>query len=229
MKTPFIFSFLLLITWLQLSAQTEGVSRIEQLTTKDGLSHRWTTCVHQDARGYFWIGTYDGLNPHLCFAITHNHFLNTQQMKTLNFLATITLFCMSLQFAQAQTTATWQGGQPGQSTNWSCNANWKEGRVPDEFSLVVIPADRNFYPVVKSEVMSIDALVVESGATLTLKSGADLSILNETSRVNGLLLMGTIQNDGNLEINNYDEADLTLQHMKGNGNINASTSNITLK
>lgn len=42
--------------------QTNGVFHTERLGTRDGLSHRWTMCVHQDAKGYLWVGTYDGLN-----------------------------------------------------------------------------------------------------------------------------------------------------------------------
>ena len=150
-------------------------------------------------------------------------------MKTLNFLATLVIICITSNFSNAQTTSTWQGGQPGRSTDWNCSANWREGRVPDEFSLVVIPADRAYYPEVKSEVMSIDALIVENGATLTLKSGADLSILNETGRVDGLLVKGTILNDGILEVNNYEEVDLALKNIHHNGIVSDATANMTAK
>lgn len=57
------FYFLLLfLTSSQIYAQQESGFHIERLGPKDGLSHRWTLCVHQDAKGYIWIGTYDGLN-----------------------------------------------------------------------------------------------------------------------------------------------------------------------
>jgi len=45
-----------------LAQQPNDVVRTEHLGTRDGLSHRWTMCVHQDAKGYLWVGTYDGLN-----------------------------------------------------------------------------------------------------------------------------------------------------------------------
>ncbi|MBL7790961.1 MAG: response regulator [Saprospiraceae bacterium] len=59
-------AFLLLILCAsnrQLLAQQPGSDfSVERLGTHEGLSHRWTTCIHQDLQGYFWLGTYDGLN-----------------------------------------------------------------------------------------------------------------------------------------------------------------------
>lgn len=61
----------------------------------------------------------------------------------------IALF-LSLSLAlTAQSTAVWQGGKPGQPTNWNCADNWSEGRVPDEFTQVIIPHGAHFYPVIK--------------------------------------------------------------------------------
>ncbi len=57
-----ILCSLLLLVSLRLAAQTDGMFLTERLGTRDGLSHRWTICIHQDIRGYLWIGTYDGLN-----------------------------------------------------------------------------------------------------------------------------------------------------------------------
>jgi len=54
--------FLILLLSLRLFGQQEAVFRTDRLTTKDGLSHRWTLCVYQDLKGFMWVGTYDGLN-----------------------------------------------------------------------------------------------------------------------------------------------------------------------
>ncbi len=35
---------------------------IEQLSIDEGLSQSWVRCIHQDAKGFLWIGTQDGLN-----------------------------------------------------------------------------------------------------------------------------------------------------------------------
>ncbi len=37
-------------------------ARIDRLSIEEGLSHNQVWCVHQDARGFLWIGTQDGLN-----------------------------------------------------------------------------------------------------------------------------------------------------------------------
>lgn len=51
--------FLLLLT-LQLMGQKDYTTFY--LTTEDGLSYRWVMSMHQDSKGYMWIGTYNGLN-----------------------------------------------------------------------------------------------------------------------------------------------------------------------
>lgn len=100
----------------------------------------------------------------------------------------------------AQTTATWQGGKPGRTTDWNCSANWSEGRVPDEFTQVIIPTGAYCYPVIQSAPVPIDALLLEAGAKLTIQGGATLSILGETGIFDGVTLLGQIENNGTLEI-----------------------------
>jgi ligand-binding sensor domain-containing protein/signal transduction histidine kinase len=36
--------------------------RFEHLTTNEGLSHSWVSCIYQDNQGFMWFGTFDGLN-----------------------------------------------------------------------------------------------------------------------------------------------------------------------
>ncbi len=55
--------FLLLFCCLHPAAQEPvGTFSTERLGSKDGMSHSRAICVHQDTKGIFWIGTYDGLN-----------------------------------------------------------------------------------------------------------------------------------------------------------------------
>lgn len=119
-------------------------------------------------------------------------------MKNLCFLP-ISLLFLSISLI-AQTTATWQGGKPGRSTEWDCAANWREGKVPDESSQVIIPSGMVHYPVLKDVKETIDALLLEGGAELTLKKGAWLTIRCETGRLDGITLLGKIRNDGNIEL-----------------------------
>lgn len=119
----------------------------------------------------------------------------------------------------AQTTATWQGGKPGRTTDWNCPANWSAGRIPDEFSEVIIPAGLNFYPIFKNEVMPIDALMMEAGTFLTLQNGAVLQILGETGWYDVIALFGTITNNGILAIGKVGSDNILLQHIRGNGRV----------
>lgn len=110
----------------------------------------------------------------------------------------------------AQTTATWKGNKPGQPTAWDCAANWREGRVPNAFSQVVIPAGVAAYPVIKDAIGPIDALLVESGASLTLQQNGFLCILNETGRFDGMLVLGAIYNNGFIEVQKKRKGSLTV-------------------
>lgn len=100
----------------------------------------------------------------------------------------------------AQTTSTWTGGTPGKVADWNCSTNWKEGRVPDENTQVIIPSDLIYYPVIMSQVPDIDAMLVTGGAQLTILNGASLTILGESHRFDVLTNQGKIVNEGNLRI-----------------------------
>jgi hypothetical protein len=137
-------------------------------------------------------------------------------MKHLTFstAAILMLFFSFSVSLSAQKTATWKGGKCGNPTDWNCDSNWKEGKAPNEFSQVVIPSGRAFYPVIKDEVPPIDALLIESDAKLTLTEDARLDILNETGMLNGLTLLGTCQNNGVLNIGNDNLYHLGLSPVK---------------
>lgn len=51
----------LLVFTPQLSAQEHDL-KFEQFSIEDGLSHSKVNCIFQDARGFLWLGTNDGLN-----------------------------------------------------------------------------------------------------------------------------------------------------------------------
>ena len=125
-------------------------------------------------------------------------------MKHVTFFAaaSLMLLCSFSVSLSAQKTATWKGGKCGNPTDWNCDANWKEGKTPNEFSQVIIPTGRAFYPVIKDEVPPIDAILIEADAKLTLMEDARLDILNETGMLNGMTLLGTCLNNGILEIGN---------------------------
>ncbi|MFN4081754.1 MAG: hypothetical protein ACK4NS_12710 [Saprospiraceae bacterium] len=103
--------------------------------------------------------------------------------------------------AMAQYTATWKGGKPGQATEWNIAANWKEGRVPDEFTQVIIPASAAHFPVISRSAADIDALMIESGAQLTILASGSLTITGETGRYTGAANLGIIDNQGMLIVN----------------------------
>lgn len=82
-------------------------------------------------------------------------------MRNPLFFAIIILMANTTLFAQK--TATWKGGASGKPNDWNCSTNWREGRVPNEFSDVVIPnlENRN-YPLINRNVDDINTLFVMS-------------------------------------------------------------------
>jgi len=90
-------------------------------------------------------------------------------------IALLALFSLISLSAHAQITATWKGGTPGKTTDWNCPTNWKEGRVPNEFSKVVIPdvSTSTFsYPVIKQGTVEIASIECASDAQLTTLGNA---------------------------------------------------------
>ena len=127
----------------------------------------------------------------------------------------------------AQTSATWQGGKPGRTTDWNCPANWSGGRVPDEFTQVIIPTGKQFYPVIQYTSTSIDALLMESGCTLAICAGASLVILGETGRFDGFTVLGQIKNDGTLDIGEaVNVSTAFLNQVQGNGILISPTAGV---
>ncbi|MBP9120305.1 MAG: hypothetical protein KBF59_05525 [Ignavibacterium sp.] len=71
----------------------------------------------------------------------------------MKYLAILFIF-ISIEL-NAQKLTEWRGGAPGRERDWNCSKNWSTGRVPDEFSDVIIPdcsGRGGFYPVVKDVV-----------------------------------------------------------------------------
>ena len=102
-------------------------------------------------------------------------------MKTNKFFfAAITLFFLgNATFCQAQKINFWKGGTPGQETNWNCAKNWSPNKVPDGFQNVIIPdvsTGSGVYPTIMSSGLEVNALTLESGATLKIEKQASLII-----------------------------------------------------
>lgn len=98
------------------------------------------------------------------------------------------ILCFGFQVSlSAQKTATWKGGTPGRVSDWNCATNWKEGRVPDEFSNVFIPdvSTSTFnYPIIKNGSVEIASLQCAPGAKLTLLNHAEIIVLDNPSEKN---------------------------------------------
>ncbi len=94
--------------------------------------------------------------------------------------------------AQAQKRNVWKGGFAGQATEWNCPRNWSLGTVPDETCVAVIERDYRStpkYPVVSSEVGSIQYLELHRGAKLELADNRRLEFeIPEACLLEGELL-----------------------------------------
>ena len=96
-------------------------------------------------------------------------------MRNILFFAAFILASQTTLFAQK--TATWKGGTPGKAADWNCAANWKEGRVPNEFSQVIIPdvsSSNHSNPVLSSGEVEIWSILIHTGASLRIGKNARL-------------------------------------------------------
>lgn len=154
---------------------------------------------------------------------------NAKQIAAMNISRGIAIaLSLVLSFSlSAQISATWQGGKPGRANDWNCPSNWSEGRVPDEFTQVIIPTGKQFYPVIQYTSMAIDALLMEGGSTLDIFEGASLLILGETGRFDCSIVLGQIRNEGTLEIGEaVNMGTAFLQQVQGNGILISPTAGV---
>ncbi len=65
------------------------------------------------------------------------------------------------------------------ASNWNCPKNWSTNKVPDGFQNVIIPdvsTGSGAYPSIKSGGLEVNALTLESGATLKIEKQASLTV-----------------------------------------------------
>ncbi len=110
-------------------------------------------------------------------------------MRNIIFFTAIILISQTALLAQK--TATWKGGTPGKPNEWNCAANWKEGRVPNEFSQVIIPdvSSSSFSnPMVTSGEVEVWSIQIHTGASLRIGKNARLIAMEQEEH--GILAWG---------------------------------------
>lgn len=97
-------------------------------------------------------------------------------------LTQVVFFCLICTSLSAQKIATWKGGTLGRPADWNCPTNWKEGRVPNEFSQVIISDNStgSFHnPILASGEVEIWSIQIHVGASLRIGRGARLLALEQ--------------------------------------------------
>lgn len=100
-------------------------------------------------------------------------------------LAIIALFFLVSLSAEAQRIATWKGGQTGRPRDWNCPTNWKEGRVPNEFSNVFIPdvSTSTFcYPLIDKGIVEVASLEYAPNARVDVRGNARFIVLDALTK-----------------------------------------------
>ena len=156
-------------------------------------------------------------------------------MKTPISFSSISIFVLVLFSAMTgQAQVVWQGGAPGQETDWNQPMNWSAHYVPDMDDAVIIP-DRsthgNFYPVIDTETSPIASLVVEGQATLTIAPTGKLLVDGSDTYNDGILLIGYLVNEGALVIKDVALSAVAgyPEHLQSSGEmmvIRSSKSNV---
>lgn len=116
------------------------------------------------------------------------------------FLLTL-MFLMTTLSLAAQ--VEWRGGFPGRETDWQCARNWSSNRVPNELDHVIIPdcsTRGNFYPEIRTKTAAVQSLTLNSLAHMKVTAGANLSVVGYGLAGGALLNLGTIENNGTIEV-----------------------------
>jgi hypothetical protein len=98
------------------------------------------------------------------------------------------------------------------SANWHVAANWNNNQVPMNIDMIEIPASAPHQPVLSSDAVCAD-LTIETGAVVTIASGATLSVTGQlvnNNGVDGLLLISDATGTGKL-VNNTPSVPATVQ------------------
>lgn len=88
--TKSILFFILFFQINPVLSKSLGYFYFEHITIKDGLSQNYITSIQEDAKGFIWIGTKNGLNKYDGYKITeYNHSLNMINSLCSNYIEVI--------------------------------------------------------------------------------------------------------------------------------------------
>lgn len=138
-------------------------------------------------------------------------------MKTfLTALLTLATFALV-----AQTTATWQGGAPGNETSWDVAKNWSNYQVPDELTNVIIlkaNSGHHAQPIITDEI-KVNSIEIQAGAVLTINESGTVIIDGEYAYTDGISIYGgLLVNNGTILLKGIDENGLqNFRLIKGSG------------
>jgi surface protein len=108
-----------------------------------------------------------------------------------------TVVCNPLITSPGNVDITWNGSV---STDWSTPCNWTPTWVPDiSNAKVVIPNTTN-KPIINGSIPDIKVLEINSNTTLTVNEAATLNIRGNDGTDKGILVFGTLTNNGTLNI-----------------------------
>ncbi|MGE4287402.1 MAG: T9SS type A sorting domain-containing protein [Salinivirgaceae bacterium] len=115
-------------------------------------------------------------------------------------------------------TATWVGT----TTDWTTNTNWSPTAVPTSLQSVIISSGQSAYPELSSS-HSVDNMVIEAGATITIADGGHLNITRDlllesptSSGSSGALVIpgsGTISVGGTSTMERYNPNPLSRRFL----------------
>lgn len=104
---------------------------------------------------------------------------------------------------------TWTGGAG--TSDWNNANNWSCGTVPTEDTRAVIAAGQNQPEITGNANISVGTLIIENEADMIVRSGNNLTVVNQVNVVTGGSL--TIENNANLiQVNDVDNSGIVTVH-----------------
>ncbi len=121
--------------------------------------------------------------------------------QTLRLTATGLTSGLTAQMTFTDAAKTWVGGASAAPSDWGTDANWSPIGVPANNDNVTIPAV-TFSPILTNgQSFTIHGLTVQSGATLTINSGASLVASGQDPVITGTINTAGILNFGARNLN----------------------------
>ncbi|MFN8416247.1 MAG: hypothetical protein U0U66_07945 [Cytophagaceae bacterium] len=124
-------------------------------------------------------------------------------------------------------TFSWTGNS---NSVWNNTGNWSSGMVPNNTRTVTIPTGRPNYPNLASESGDINNITIQSGASVTIGTGANFTVRGDLTNDGSFTGTGTSRlflsgsSSGTVSGNSISISNLTMSKSSGSGTLSTTVT-----